>query len=214
MVWSPELAYAIGLIATDGTLSRDGRHIGLTSKDIDQLDTFLACVGRPEVPISRKKGGFRSNITHVQFSDITLYDFCLAIGLTPNKTKTIGELAIPDEYFFDFLRGHHDGDGCFYSYFDPRWKSSFMFYLTFISASSTHMDWIRWNVERLVGIRGHMTTSARSCITQLKYAKADSLKLLGRMYPQAGVPHLKRKRLKIEEALRIVGESLPRLVET
>src|SRR5688572_20602052 len=26
-IWSPELAYAVGLIATDGNLGRDGRHL-------------------------------------------------------------------------------------------------------------------------------------------------------------------------------------------
>lgn len=31
--WSPKIAYAVGLITTDGSLSKDGRHIDLTSKD-------------------------------------------------------------------------------------------------------------------------------------------------------------------------------------
>ncbi len=208
-MWSPELAYAIGLLATDGSLSNDGRHINLTSKDEDQLKTFLSCIDRPDVPISRKRGGFHKDTAQVQFSDVTLYDFCLVVGLTPNKTKTISALAIPDEFFFDFLRGHHDGDGCFYSYLDPRWKSSFMFYLAFISASGAHIDWIQSNVERLVGARGHITVSSRSCVVQLKYAKADSLKLLRRLYPNSSVPHLARKRLKIVRALRIIRESLP-----
>ena len=40
MLWSENLAYAIGLIATDGSLSNDGRHLNFTSKDIDQIQTF------------------------------------------------------------------------------------------------------------------------------------------------------------------------------
>ena len=43
--WSGNFAYAIGLLATDGCLSPDGRHITLTSKDLDQLETFMKCVG-------------------------------------------------------------------------------------------------------------------------------------------------------------------------
>gem|GEM_PF-6676481 len=31
--WSPEFAYVIGLLTTDGNLSPDGRHINFTSKD-------------------------------------------------------------------------------------------------------------------------------------------------------------------------------------
>jgi len=210
VVWSPELAYAVGLIATDGNLSPDGRHLSLTSKDVPQLKTFLKCVGRSDVKIAEKSGFYRARITHAQFSDVVLYDFLLSIGLMPNKTKILGSIAVPDEYFFDFLRGHHDGDGSFYSYYDPRWRSSFMFYLTFISASPPHVCWIRENLERLLGVHGHITTSERSCVVQLKYAKREALIVLKRMYPRPGVPCLARKRLKIQKALRIVGESLPK----
>lgn len=208
MAWSPELAYAVGLIATDGNLSSDGRHVSLTSKDIPQLKTFLKCIGRPDVPVAEKQGHYRKTITHVQMSDVCLYGFLLSIGLTPNKTKTMGPLLIPDAYFFDFLRGHHDGDGCFYSYYDPRWRSSFMYYLTFLSASPSHVQWIRDSLERLLGVHGHMSTSRNSCVAQLKYAKRESLKVLKRMYVQPDAPCLERKRLKIKCALRIVGESL------
>lgn len=209
MVWSPELAYAIGLIATDGNLSKSGRHISLTSKDVPQLKTFLKCIDRPDVSISVKKGSYRPSITHVQIGDIVLYNFLLSIGLMPNKTKKMGELAIPDKYIFDFLRGHHDGDGSFYSYYDPRWRSSFMFYLSFISASSPHIYWIRDTLERLLDVRGHITTAKNSCVVQLKYAKQETLVVLKKMYPSSDVVCLARKRLKIERALRIVGESLP-----
>src|SRR3989344_2004433 len=109
VIWSPELAYAIGLIATDGNLSTSGRHISLTSKDRPQLKTFLKCIGRPDVPIATKKGSYRPLITHVQVGDVVLYQFLLSIGLMPNKTKRLGVVAVPDKYFFDFLRGHHAG---------------------------------------------------------------------------------------------------------
>jgi hypothetical protein len=32
--WTPELAYTIGLLTTDGNLSKDGRHITIRSSDI------------------------------------------------------------------------------------------------------------------------------------------------------------------------------------
>ncbi|MBU6321067.1 MAG: hypothetical protein KGI78_03850 [Patescibacteria group bacterium] len=162
IVWSPELAYAVGLIATDGNLSGQGRVFSLTSKDIPQLKTFLKCIGRPDIRIAEKRGTFRQTISHVQIGDVVMYQFLISIGLMPNKTKRLGALRIPDTYFFDFLRGHHDGDGSFYSYFDPRWPSSFMYYLAFISASPTHIAWIRENLERLLGVRGHVTTQKNS----------------------------------------------------
>ena len=35
ITWSPNFAYAIGLLVTDGNLSRDGRHFSFTSKDLE-----------------------------------------------------------------------------------------------------------------------------------------------------------------------------------
>ena len=40
----PPVAYAIGLIATDGNLSRDGRHMSVVSKDVDLLETLRRCL--------------------------------------------------------------------------------------------------------------------------------------------------------------------------
>src|SRR4030043_1342949 len=134
--WSPELAYAVGLITTDGSLSIDGYHIILVSKDIQLLKTFKKILGLKN-KIGNRKSGYtgKKNCYHVQFGDIVFYKWLQTIGLTPNKTKTIGALRIPNRYFFDFLRGHFDGDGTCYSYWDPRWKSSFMFYIVFNSCS-------------------------------------------------------------------------------
>lgn len=217
VVWSPELAYAIGLIATDGCLSSDGRHLILVSKDIEQLNNLKNCLGL-EVKIGKHYSGRKEeNIFchRVQWGDVFLYNFLLSIGLTPNKSLTLGELAIPDEYFFDFLRGSFDGDGTFYSYFDPRWKSSFMFYLVFISASRTHIDWLRTTLSRFVKVHGHIALTYGSGkekheVYNLRFAKKETLKILEKMYIRPSAIHLSRKRLKIERALRIVGESLPK----
>jgi hypothetical protein len=206
--WSAELAYAVGLITTDGCLYNNGRSINLTSNDRDQLATFKKCL-RIKNKISYKQSGFTGKKSPcVQFGDVVLYNFLLDIGLTPAKTKTIGVLRIPDKYFFDFLRGHHDGDGTFYSYWDKRWKSSFMFYLVFISASKLHIDWIRSVLYKKLSVYGHVTKAQTQSVYQLKYAKKESLKILRKMYYHKDIACLSRKRLKIEQALRIVGESL------
>lgn len=208
ITWSADIAYAVGLIATDGCLSKDGRHIELTSKDEEQLRNFMYCIGK-DINLTEKVGSYGNEpVGRAQFSDVVLYDFLTAAGMTPRKTHTVGVLNIPDEYFFDFIRGHHDGDGSFSSYYDSRWKSSFMFYLTFISASRTHIEWIRETLQRLVGVNGSISTSQTSCVVQLRYAKREALVILKKMYEKPGIISLSRKRLKIEAALRIVGESL------
>ena len=112
--WTPELAYAIGLITTDGNLSNDGRHISLRSSDTQLLETFKKCLNLSnEITLAKKaKTSWEKKLSYkVQFGNVQLYRWLLKIGLFPNKTYTIGELKIPDEYFIDFLRGHLDGDG-------------------------------------------------------------------------------------------------------
>ena len=206
--WSPELAYAIGLLATDGCLSPPGHLIDLTSNDREQLENFNRCVG-VDFRITAKKSSTTKRSLRVQFKNVIFYNFLLSIGLTPAKSKTLGPLAIPDKYFFHFLRGVFDGDGCTYSYWDPRWKSSFMFYLCFASASPIFLNWLRMQIEQRLSVRGHVTGLHHGSCGQLKYAKADSLKILKRMYRH--VPkgcYLPRKHLKIQRMLAIVGERL------
>src|SRR3989338_8341238 len=119
--WSPDFAYAIGLIATDGCIS-NRKIINLTSKDLELIKKFLFAL-QVKSKIGRKSSGSSTEKKYfvVQMGDVLFCRFLEAIGLTANKTKTIGVVNIPDEYFFDFLRGHFDGDGCTYSYWDPRW---------------------------------------------------------------------------------------------
>lgn len=206
--WNPELAYAVGLLTADGCLSRPGHLIDLTSKDREQLNNYRKCLNI-STKITKKLGGNGKQYLRVQFKNVLFYEFLLSIGLTPAKSKTLGPLKIPPQYFFDFLRGSFDGDGCTYSYWDPRWRSSFMFYTTFVSASEKHILWLQEEVYKRLKIRGHITGGKENVsVFQLKYAKADSLQLLRKMYYSKRLPHLTRKRLKIEKMLSIVDEQL------
>jgi hypothetical protein len=207
--WSPEFAYAIGLLATDGNLSPDGRHINFTSKDSDLVFLFKKCLGLSN-KIGRKARGSSKEKKYyvIQFGDVNFYEFLLSVGLLPNKSKILAALDIPNKYFFDFLRGHLDGDGSFHSYFDPRWRSSYMFYTIFMSASKKHIEWLREGIESKIKIRGHVSKSATDSTFKLKYAKNESLKLLPRLYYNKKAICLPRKRIKIEKALRIEGCSL------
>jgi|SRR3989344_135195 len=205
--WSPNFAYAIGLLVSDGCLSPSGRHIIFVSKDREQLLNFMKALNI-DIFIGRVDS-VSKQVKRVQFGDVLFYQFLMSIGLMPNKSKVIGKVKVPDEYFFDFLRGSFDGDGCTYSYWDKRWRSSFMFYTTFVSASETHINWLQNKIQFHLGLHGHITHGGpRNVLHQLKYAKAESLKLLRKMYQRRNCLYLSRKRLKIEKMLRIVGERL------
>ncbi len=214
IVWTPALAYAVGLITTDGCLSNDGRHLTLVSADIEQIENLKKCLGLHVKTGVHSSGRAHANTKahRVQWGDVQLYHFLLAIGLMPNKSLQLKRLLIPDQYFFHFLRGCFDGDGSFYSYYDSRWKSSFMFYISFASASQTYTNWIRDTITRLVGVSGHISFrlgdgKKRHDMFNLRYAKKESLVVMKRMYASSKKMFLSRKRLKIQKALRIVGLS-------
>jgi hypothetical protein len=207
--WSPEFAYAIGLLVTDGCIYSNNRIINLTSKDEEQIENFKRCLGIDNKAGIKQSGMGKSfECFNLQFGDVRFIHFLNEIGITPRKTKTIGAIEVPDEYFFDFLRGHLDGDGTFYSYWDKRWASSFMFYTVFLSASGIHIEWIREQIFNKLGIKGHITITGKTPMHQIKYAKAESLQLLPKLYYNRDVVCLSRKRKKIEKALGVEGGRL------
>ncbi len=203
--WSPDFAYAIGLLVTDGNVSKDGRHVTFVSNDVEQLHNFQKALGVQFRITSTVSGYTGKRSPRLQFSDVRFWVFLNEIGIMPNKSKIIERVAVPRKYFFDFFRGCIDGDGSFYSYFDKRWKSSFMFYLILASASPRFIEWIRSEIFSRIGVRGHVNEDGRKRTLQLKYAKRESLKIIKNMYYSDSVLCLSRKREKIMKALAQAG---------
>lgn len=211
--WSADFAYAIGLIATDGCLYSDRKYINFTSKDLEQILNFQKAL-KIDIHVGRKArgGGGQKKYFVIQFGDAYFYDFLVEIGITPKKSKTLGKVYVPDKYFFDFLRGVFDGDGHSYSYWDKRWKSSFLFYIGFSSASIAHLHWIQARLKETLSIHGRINSSFANACFQLEYAKTEALKIIPVLYPKkSSFLYLSRKRLKIERILAIVAKQLSRI---
>ena len=213
IAWHPELAYAIGLIATDGNLSMDGRHISLTSSDIEQLTNFKKCLGTNAKLARNAPGSFSRNPSHrVQFSDSKFYRQLLAVGLSPRKTGSLGALQIPSLFFRDFLRGVIDGDGSIVLYTD-RYRSYkgtryeyLRAYVTITSASLPFLQWIHATLQQGLSVRGSVLKQsgqphAIRPIWRLRFAKTDSIKLFHWIYYSKHIPCLMRKRSLAEHAL-------------
>jgi hypothetical protein len=201
--WSGNLAYAIGLLSSDGNLSSDQRHISFKSTDYEQVLNFRKCLKLDSIKIGVRKQEKRKDAYVVQFGSVEFYNFLLTIGLTPNKSKTISKLKVPDIFYPDFLRGEFDGDGSSHSYWDKRWKSSFLLYLNFCSASPVFIDWMQETNKKLFGISGHSTKARDKDFYQLKYAKKEAMVLFDKMYYNKSVICLKRKKSKLEKAFKI-----------
>ncbi len=213
MKWTSNLAYAVGLITSDGCLSPDGRHITLTSVDKQLLNTFKKCLNKNCKISLNPKGGYTNKkmAYRVQFSDVKLYNWLLKIGITPNKSLTIGPLKINLKYFRDFLRGHLDGDGSIIHYKDKyltHIKASYVYdrlFIYFISASSEHLKWLRSQITLTKGLRGSIsktvdlrTNQKGSSMYKLKFSTKEAKQLLNWIYYKLNLPKLKRK-FKIAE---------------
>ncbi len=205
-VWSPELAYAVGLITTDGNLSKDGRHLSIVSKDIDLLETIQECLGL-ENAITAHSGSWGTRLYRLQWSNRNFYDWLVDIGLMPAKSLRLGALLVPDDVLADFVCGCIDGDGTIVTYTDRynTFKNEAYVYerlfVSLVSASRPFLDWVRDSVTRVAGVTGALflhkaPTFNRSSIWALKYAKHDSVYLLNWLYYAPTLPCLARKRAK------------------
>jgi hypothetical protein len=192
-VWSADLAYVVGLMVTDGTLSPDGRHLTFTSKDRNQVELVKDLLGLSNT-ITTNTSSFNPGQTYwrIQFGNVAFYKWLVGIGLMSNKSKVLNAINVPDSYFFDFLRGHLDGDGTIRVYNDPRYPNSRRLYTVFSAANRPHLEWLRSTINRLIRIEGYIDPGTR--IWRLTFAKAKSLKLLPCLYYHPDLPCLHRKR--------------------
>ncbi len=198
--WSSNFAYAIGLIASDGYLHPDGRHIFFCSKDLEMMENFKRTLGISERVKRYARGGeILKKYFFVSFSDKAFHQYLNSIGLTASKSKTIQLVAVPDTYFGDFLRGLFDGDGSFYTFWDRRWPNSLGFKLSFASASPTFLTWLREKLTGLHGTKGYFHRG--SGVVNLEYTKGDTRKLFEVMYHSGDILFFRQKYFKLKTAL-------------
>jgi len=215
-IWTPNFAYAVGLLVTDGNLSKSGRHITMRSAEIPMLETFKDCLGlKNKIGSTIRKDGhihFR-----VQFGNVQFYDWLLKIGLTPAKSLTIGAIAVPDWVFPDYLRGVIDGDGNIqtysdkYNYYKGRNYITQRLFIRIVSGSERHIIWLQNKIQCLVQLHGAIIKrppidEKHSPLWELKFAKKESMKLIDWIYYNPSVPCLQRKRDIAETALKIISE--------
>ncbi|MFH0906767.1 MAG: hypothetical protein ABIC36_02055 [bacterium] len=213
--WTPKLAYIVGLLATDGNLSGDGRHIIMCSSDKSLLRTFRSCLD-----LKNKIGKTYDRLTkrpsyRIQFGNIQLYNWLISIGVTPAKTYTIGAIKIPDKFFRDFLRGHLDGDGTIFTYTDRynsykgRIYTNQRIYTKFYSVSKTHVIWLYDKISVLAEVKGALLCRPpRSynhvSMWEIKFAKKASIELWKWIYYKKRLPCLKRKMILAQRLSKLI----------
>ena len=193
IIWSKEFAYALGLLATDGNLSPDGRHINFTSKDFVLVQIFKECLGlKNKIGLKSRGGEKTKKYFQIQFGDRNFYEYMEKLGITAKKSKTIGELKVEDKYFADFLRGCIDGDGSIGAYRHPESKNP-QLRVRMYSASSKFLEWLKKRISELFKIESGWIEAKEDGMGVLVYAKADSIILLDKIYYKGVEYKLKRE---------------------
>ena len=112
--WSPEMAWILGLIFTDGNLSNSGV-VNLTSVDLELLEKVKYLLDS-RIHIRKKTQSYDKSkyIYLLQFGHEKMTQNLKKLGLTIRKSLTMTFPDIPEEYVRHFIRGCWDGDGSVY----------------------------------------------------------------------------------------------------
>ncbi|MGC4375792.1 LAGLIDADG family homing endonuclease [Fictibacillus sp. Mic-4] len=105
--WSPEMAYVLGFVLTDGAIN--GNTFSIAQKDIDILQRINSAM-QSNFPIKKRKNG-KSFIYALSISRKEMVDDLRRLGLTEKKSLTVEFPMVPDRYLNHFIRGVIDGDG-------------------------------------------------------------------------------------------------------
>jgi hypothetical protein len=203
-----DLWYVVGLIATDGCISRDGRHINITSACRQHLETVRLVLGF-KIAIGEKRNGSRASVSYyqIQIGSRNLVRFLTAIGLTPRKSLTIGPLDVPADAFPDLLRGVIDGDGCIRTWIHsgngvPQWA------LKISTASPAFAARLRSRIEERFRVKGAVhqkRTGRKHPLHDVKFGKL-AMKIVLRACYYSGAVALEGKRDLALECLRSVNK--------
>jgi intein/homing endonuclease len=205
--WSPEMAYILGLLAADGSLSknvRGGCYVELFVAD-RVLVGFLKSALRATQKVARRAGrkSHHKPLYRIQIGSKKIFMSLVRRGLSPRKSKTLLFPDMPDTVLAHFVRGYFDGDGNVYfrSHFaKDRAAYRWVFSSRFTSGSKEFLQRLH-DILKSHGVRG-----GRIAVKERGYdlvlSHRDSIALYKFMYHNAGRTFLDRKRRIFEKALR------------
>jgi len=175
--WSSEMAYVLGLVATDGSISRSGT-IALCVNDKDLLETVKKVMGSKH---AIKYYGHQEGLYSFTFSRQSLIEDLSRLGIFPNKSLAINFPDVPDAFLIDFIRGVFDGDG---SVFFEKRSPDFPLRASFVSGSKNFIETLESRLRTLgMPKRSIYQQKTKNAISyMIRYAHEDSIKLFKLFY--------------------------------
>ena len=176
-IWSPEMAYVLGLLITDGCVSETG-NVSLCINDRDLLEKVKKVMGSEHKIISSKH---QKGLYSFHFSREKLTKDLKELCVVPRKSLIVKLPGVPHDYLADFIRGVFDGDGSVF--FDKRRPHSPL-RSKFVSSSKDFIEGLERNLE-LLGMPKRMMYQQKTkngWSYMFVYDHKDSIKLFDILY--------------------------------
>ena len=110
---SHNMAYILGFLSADGTVSRNGNRIKIGLSSVDR--NFLELI-KEELGVEKKIFDYETNngylVSELQFNSQKIKQKLAEYNVVPGKTETFTfPTNLSKKYWIDFIRGYFDGDG-------------------------------------------------------------------------------------------------------
>lgn len=182
--WSPEMAYVLGLVLTDGCVYKNT--LSISQKDPYILEK-VNDVMESTYPIRKRRNNGNSYINTLSIYRKSIVDDLSKYGIVGNKSLTVDFPNVPDKYLSHFIRGVIDGDG---------WVQDRGYVMVVTSASPLF-------AYKLHDLLGSLDYSVRIVKQSDAYrvivsGKSDIIRLGKWIYNDCGDLYLPRKRKRFE----------------
>lgn len=202
--WSPQMAYVLGIVCTDGNIRLSTRkdsnkkytirvsRLTISQKEPELLEKVLKLMNSETKLLHRERKKFPNTISgetyYFHLNSDFIYDDLAKLGLSPNKSLTLKFPDIPNEFLNHFIRGCWDGDGSVY--LD---KTSNSIFASFVSGSIDFISSILYHLtnnglpKRRLYKRGnsyYFRYTGRQCgkLAKYLYKEANESMWLNRKY--------------------------------
>lgn len=204
-LWSPSMAYVLGLISADGAVEdvrNSSRTCYFTISSVDksliiQVKKVLNSSHRiyiKEPRFQKFKNGsyFCTKQFILRIGSKNMFQDLVNLGVTPRKSLRLTLPKMSDEYFRYYLRGYFDGDGCVHVSLQKGYKIPEIITI-FTSGCKSFLDSLNYKLHNQIGTP-QMKVNINSGAFRLRYREKNSLKILSFIYEELNsAPYLARK---------------------
>lgn len=202
-VWTPKMAYVLGLIITDGCISKTGT-VSLSINDKELLEKVKKALGSTHKIEPSKH---QNNLYIFHFARENMVRDLEKLCVVPKKSLIVKFPEVPQAYLPDFIRGVFDGDGSVY--FDKRSKKC-PIRASFHSGSKDFIEKLEANLQKL-GMPKRKISHQKiknGIYYGIRYGHKDSIELFNILYKNAqNCLFLDRKYRRFLEGLKKGGIS-------